>query len=258
MRCPITVANFEKLAGSGFYDGTKFHRVIPNFMIQGGDPLLEERQGGRSARAARATRSSARRRRNVHKHVAGTLSMAHAGQGHRRQPVSSSATRPATAIWTASTTVFRTSHEGDGGSVGDQAERRTQVREGQVKAFAALLLCCAAPLAAAEPSRAPFVVTLGRDTTVIEQYRRSGISIEGDMLIRTQRAVVARHYIGTLNASRHHGAFRSRETARPPNAQAARDAHRLDLRRHHHGRDHARTRPSRRSAWRRRAAACRS
>ena len=35
---PITVANFEKLANSGFYDGVKFHRVIPDFMVQGGDP----------------------------------------------------------------------------------------------------------------------------------------------------------------------------------------------------------------------------
>ena len=69
-----------------------------------------------------------------------------------------------------------------------------------MKAFAALLLCCAAPLAAQNESGA-FVVTLGRDTTVIEQYRRSGITIEGDMLIRTQRAVVARHYVGTLNAN---------------------------------------------------------
>lgn len=35
---PETVRNFEKLAGSGFYDGTLFHRIIPGFMIQGGDP----------------------------------------------------------------------------------------------------------------------------------------------------------------------------------------------------------------------------
>jgi len=39
---PKTVANFTKLAKSGFYDGTKFHRVIKDFMIQGGDPQTKD------------------------------------------------------------------------------------------------------------------------------------------------------------------------------------------------------------------------
>jgi peptidylprolyl isomerase len=39
---PNTVANFVKLAKEGFYDGTKFHRVIKDFMIQGGDPQTKD------------------------------------------------------------------------------------------------------------------------------------------------------------------------------------------------------------------------
>jgi cyclophilin family peptidyl-prolyl cis-trans isomerase len=41
-KAPKTVANFEKLAGKKFYDGTAFHRVKPGFMIQGGDPNTKE------------------------------------------------------------------------------------------------------------------------------------------------------------------------------------------------------------------------
>jgi peptidyl-prolyl cis-trans isomerase B (cyclophilin B) len=44
---PETVRNFAKLAQSGFYDGTLFHRVIPGFMIQGGDPNTKQPDKGR-------------------------------------------------------------------------------------------------------------------------------------------------------------------------------------------------------------------
>ncbi|MDD2941602.1 MAG: peptidylprolyl isomerase [bacterium] len=38
-KVPVTIANFVNLAQRGYYDGLKFHRVIPDFMIQGGDPV---------------------------------------------------------------------------------------------------------------------------------------------------------------------------------------------------------------------------
>jgi len=41
-KTPLTVANFVKLAQNGFYNGTKFHRVIKDFMIQAGDPLTKD------------------------------------------------------------------------------------------------------------------------------------------------------------------------------------------------------------------------
>jgi len=76
---PNTVANFEKLANSGFYDGTKFHRVIANFMIQGGDPYSKSGKGPVGTGGPGYT-IKCETQRNVHKHVAGTLSMAHAGK----------------------------------------------------------------------------------------------------------------------------------------------------------------------------------
>jgi peptidyl-prolyl cis-trans isomerase B (cyclophilin B) len=69
---PKTVNNFVFLAREGFYDGTKFHRVIENFMIQGGDPEGSGR-GGPGYRFEDETKG------NPNKHKAGSLSMANAG-----------------------------------------------------------------------------------------------------------------------------------------------------------------------------------
>jgi peptidyl-prolyl cis-trans isomerase B (cyclophilin B) len=69
---PKTVNNFVFLAREGFYDGTVFHRVIDNFMVQGGDPTASGR-GGPGYRFEDETRN------NPHKHQVGSLSMANAG-----------------------------------------------------------------------------------------------------------------------------------------------------------------------------------
>ena len=77
---PGTVANFEKLANDGFYDGTRFHRVISNFMVQGGDPLSRDPNHPRVGTGGPGYRIKCETHLNTHKHVAGTLSMAHAGK----------------------------------------------------------------------------------------------------------------------------------------------------------------------------------
>jgi len=77
---PNTVANFEKLANSQFYDGTRFHRVIRDFMIQGGDPLSRDSSNPRVGTGGPGYKIKCETDRNTHKHVAGALSMAHAGK----------------------------------------------------------------------------------------------------------------------------------------------------------------------------------
>lgn len=70
---PNTVANFEKLANSGFYNGLTFHRVIPGFVSQGGCPVGNG-TGGPGYTIKCETEG------NPHKHEVGSLSMAHAGK----------------------------------------------------------------------------------------------------------------------------------------------------------------------------------
>jgi peptidyl-prolyl cis-trans isomerase B (cyclophilin B) len=69
---PKTVNNFVFLAREGFYNDVSFHRVIPNFMIQGGDPTGTGR-GGPGYRFADEFAG------NPHRHETGSLSMANAG-----------------------------------------------------------------------------------------------------------------------------------------------------------------------------------
>ncbi|MCE7791084.1 peptidylprolyl isomerase [Salipaludibacillus sp. CUR1] len=70
---PGTVANFEKLANEGFYNGLSFHRVIPGFVAQGGCPNGNG-TGGPGYTIKCETEG------NPHKHEKGSLSMAHAGK----------------------------------------------------------------------------------------------------------------------------------------------------------------------------------
>jgi peptidyl-prolyl cis-trans isomerase B (cyclophilin B) len=70
---PGTVANFEKLANEGFYNGLTFHRVIPGFVSQGGCP-----QGMGTGGPGYTIKCETEG--NPHKHEAGSLSMAHAGK----------------------------------------------------------------------------------------------------------------------------------------------------------------------------------
>ena len=71
---PATVNNFVFLAKEGFYDGTVFHRVIGDFMVQGGDPTGTGR-GGPGYKFADEFKG------NSNKHKVGTLSMANSGPG---------------------------------------------------------------------------------------------------------------------------------------------------------------------------------
>jgi len=74
---PQTVANFKKLARQGYFDGTGFHRIIKNFMIQGGDPNSKNPNAPNLGTGGPGY--TIKDEFNSHKHVKGVLSMANTG-----------------------------------------------------------------------------------------------------------------------------------------------------------------------------------
>jgi|GEM_PF-586756 len=74
---PVTVNNFLNLAQNGFYDGTKFHRIMKDFMIQGGDPLTKD--SDTSVYGTGGPGYKFKNENSDHKLVAGNIAMANAG-----------------------------------------------------------------------------------------------------------------------------------------------------------------------------------
>jgi peptidyl-prolyl cis-trans isomerase B (cyclophilin B) len=72
---PKTIENFKKLARSGFYDGTSFHRIVKDFMVQGGDPLTKDPKK-ESSYGTGGPGYKIKAEFNDHSHERGVLSMA--------------------------------------------------------------------------------------------------------------------------------------------------------------------------------------
>lgn len=77
---PNTVANFIKLSEEGFYNGLRFHRVIPNFVVQGGCPFSKDINDRRVGTGEPGYKINCELSGNKQYHDRGVLSMAHAGR----------------------------------------------------------------------------------------------------------------------------------------------------------------------------------
>lgn len=77
---PGTVQNFVKLANEGFYNGLRFHRVIPNFVIQGGCPFSVNPRDPRVGTGGPGYKIKCETQAEKQYHDRGVLSMAHAGK----------------------------------------------------------------------------------------------------------------------------------------------------------------------------------
>ena len=77
---PKTVENFAKLAKEGFYDGLSFHRVIPDFVIQGGCPHSKDPKSSKAGTGGPGYKIDCETGADKQYHDRGVLSMAHAGR----------------------------------------------------------------------------------------------------------------------------------------------------------------------------------
>ena len=93
---PNHVANFKKLANEKFYDGTTFHRVIPNFMIQGGDP--NSKDADRTNDGMGGSGKNVNAEFNANKHLRGTVSMARANDPNSASSQFFICVRPQTSL----------------------------------------------------------------------------------------------------------------------------------------------------------------
>jgi len=77
---PNTVSNFAKLAKEGYYNGLKWHRIIPNFVIQGGCPNSRDGEKGMPGTGGPGYKIDCEVTGELQHHERGVLSMAHAGK----------------------------------------------------------------------------------------------------------------------------------------------------------------------------------
>jgi len=109
---PNTVANFVKLAKDGYYNGLKWHRVIPNFVIQGGCPNTREGATGMPGTGGPGYQIDCELNGDNQFHDRGVLSMAHAGRNTGGSQFFVCHSRTQTAHLDRNHTVFGKVYEG--------------------------------------------------------------------------------------------------------------------------------------------------
>ncbi|SMO66877.1 peptidyl-prolyl cis-trans isomerase B (cyclophilin B) [Saccharicrinis carchari] len=130
---PKTVENFVKLSKEGFYNGLAFHRVIPDFVIQGGCPLSKDMSNARVGTGGPGYQIDCETDADKQYHDRGVLSMAHAGRNTGGSQFFVCHSRTNTAHLDGNHTCFGKVYEGldviDAIEVGDEIQRIEIIEE---------------------------------------------------------------------------------------------------------------------------------